>query len=61
MDKNNKNPETMIQTALIGAKKFVKKSGGKNKIIVPRILPIPTQGGALPLIPIFAGLSTLGT
>lgn len=36
--------------------------GIKRKIISkPRIIPIPKTGGFLPLIPIFAGLSALGT
>ena len=37
------------------------KRGGKSKFQVPTKLVLPeVQGGALPLIPIFAGLSALG-
>lgn len=61
MDKNSEDAETMIKTALSGAKKIVRKNGGKKKIKIPRILPTPVTGGALPLIPLFAGLSALGT
>ncbi|KAJ8910664.1 hypothetical protein NQ315_016042 [Exocentrus adspersus] len=28
---------------------------------MPRVIPIPKVGGILPLLPIFAGLSALGT
>lgn len=38
----------------------VKKAGGRKKINIPRVLPLPKTGGILPLIPIFAGLSALG-
>lgn len=47
--------------ALSAAKIAVKEAGGKKKIRTPRIIPIPKQGGLLPLIPIFAGLSALGS
>lgn len=61
MVKKTKNSRTVMKTALAGARKMVKKCGGKRKIKVPKILPIPLKvGGALPLIPIFAGLSALG-
>jgi len=32
-----------------------------RKLKVPRVISIPKTGGVLPLIPIFAGLSALGT
>ena len=39
----------------------MKEKGKKSKCNIPRELPPPTiDGGALPLIPIFAGLSALG-
>lgn len=42
------------------SKKFMKnKRLLKNAI--PRVIPIPKSGGVLPLIPIFAGLSALGS
>lgn len=47
--------------ALHAAKKSLKTVGGKQKIRTPRIIPIPKVGGILPLLPIFAGLSALGT
>lgn len=39
-----------------------KKCFPKNcKVKLPRVIPIPKTGGILPLIPIFAGLSALGS
>lgn len=46
-----------IETALAAAK----KSSSSTDVHTPRIIPIPKTGGMLPLIPIFAGLSALGT
>ena len=55
------NSKVLIAAALKGAKKAVKKSGGKTHIKKLRVLPIPSKtGGLLPLVPIFAGLSALG-
>lgn len=52
---------SMIKPALLAAKHYVKRAGGKKKIKVPRVIPIPKQGGFLPfLIPLFAGLSAVG-
>ena len=31
-----------------------------RKFTVPRVIPVPKLGGALPLIPILAGISALG-
>ena len=57
----NRKKDT-INTAIAGARYAVKKAGGKKNILIPRIIPIPTKmGGILPIIPIFAGLSALGT
>ncbi|KAJ8910927.1 hypothetical protein NQ315_014261 [Exocentrus adspersus] len=50
--------------ALKAAKQAVKKVGGKKNVRIPRIIPFDTQhhsGGFLPLIPLFAGLSALGS
>lgn len=49
--------------ALKIARQYVKKAGGRKKISVPRIIPLPKKtGGILPLLPlIFGGLSALGT
>lgn len=56
-----KTPKTIASTikmAYLAAKNLVPKD---KTIKVPRIIPIPKSGGILPLIPIFAGLSALGT
>ena len=52
----------VILSALKGARKIVKKAGGKKNVIIPRVLAIPSKvGGFLPfLVPIFAGLSATG-
>ena len=47
--------------AVVAARKSLKAAGGKRRIRTPRIIPIPKTGGILPLIPIFAGLSALGS
>ncbi|KAJ8909968.1 hypothetical protein NQ315_005975 [Exocentrus adspersus] len=50
--------------ALKAAKQAVKKVGGKKNVRIPRIIPFDKQhhsGGFLPLIPLFAGLSALGS
>lgn len=44
-----------IAVALKSAKKY------KKKIKSPRVIPVPKTGGVLPLIPIFAALSALGS
>lgn len=50
-----------IKKALNVAKHFVKTIGGKKNVRVPRVIPIPKQGGIIPfLIPLFAGLSAAG-
>ena len=52
----------VIKSTILAARTAVKKAGGKNKVIVPRVLPMSSKiGGALPfLIPLFAGLSATG-
>lgn len=50
----------LIKHTLQAARKIIKNVGGKKNVIVPRIIPVPKEGGILPLIPIFAGLSALG-
>lgn len=64
--KSNK-PSTFREAAKIAVKaaKGVVKTFGKmtKKHVItglPRVIPVPKLGGALPLIPIFAGLSALG-
>lgn len=59
--KKNNNLKEATKTALVAARKFIKNKGGKKRIQSPRIIPIPKIGGLLPLLPIFAGLSALGT
>lgn len=57
------NTNLAIKVALAA----VKKSKSKKRVKVPRIIKLPNvveptaSGGVLPLIPIFAGLSALGT
>ena len=58
----SKSSQKVIQSALKAARLAVKNVGGKRKVILPRILPLPPKvGGLLPfLIPLFAGLSATG-
>lgn len=56
--KTPKNISSMIKIAYSAARKLVPKD---KTIKVPRVIPLPKTGGILPLIPIFAGLSALGT
>ena len=58
----DKSAFKVIRSALKGARTAVKKIGGIAKVKVPRILPVAKRvtGSALPLIPIFAGLSAIG-
>lgn len=53
-----KNTHSAINFAYKAAKKLLSKNGG---VRIPRVIPVPKTGGILPLIPIFAGLSALGT
>lgn len=58
-----KKPTTVqksIRLALSAAKRLTKKKQNKTKIKIPRVIQVPKNGGILPLIPIFAGLSALG-
>lgn len=52
----------LAATKAVGvARKLVKNAGGRKKIRVPRVIPIPKRGGVLPfLIPLFAGISAAG-
>lgn len=62
MKKNIKQKNLLILTkkCVAAARKIIRKTNCK-KNQVPRVIPIPKTGGALPLIPIFAGLSALGS
>lgn len=53
-----KNTLAAINFAYKAAKKVIPK---RCHVRLPRVIPIPKTGGILPLIPIFAGLSALGT
>lgn len=46
-----------IELAFAAAKELTKD----NLVQLPRVIPIPKTGGVLPLIPIFAGLSAVGS
>ena len=60
IQKNSREGINTIQNALKTARLAIKKAGGRNRIKIPRVLPIK-QGGFLPLLPlIFGGLSALG-
>lgn len=58
-----------IHAALTAARKFKKgrslraigKRDGSAAAFGERVLPLPRSGGVLPLLPIFAGLSAIGT
>lgn len=53
-----RNIDDAIEIAIKAARN---KRKGRTRITVPRIIPLPKVGGALPLIPIFAGLSAIGS
>jgi hypothetical protein len=62
MLKNNIREKNMIKLTkkcISAAKKIIGKNNKKTR--TPRVIPIPKTGGMLPLIPIFAGLSALGS
>jgi hypothetical protein len=57
--KNNMREKNMVKLTkkcISAAKKIISKKTRR-----PRVIPIPKTGGMLPLIPIFAGLSALGS
>ncbi|KAK5648391.1 hypothetical protein RI129_003283 [Pyrocoelia pectoralis] len=59
--KKSKNTQEAIKSAITAAKLAVKTLGGKGNVNLPRVIPIPKEGGFLPfLIPLFAGLSAVG-
>lgn len=59
--KNNGPLKDVAKTALAAAKHIIREIGGKRNLKIPRIIPVPKQGGILPfLIPLFAGLSAAG-
>lgn len=60
MKKSRPTGSDAILNSALGAAKRVTMSS-KGKISIPRIIPIPKTGGLLPMVPIFAGLSALGS
>lgn len=57
-EKRNPSTKNLIRQSLLAVKKVLNK---KKISHLPRIISLPKTGGVLPLIPIFAGLSALGT
>lgn len=53
-----KSNKEAIKLMYLAAKKIIPKNCAMK---LPRVIPIPKTGGILPLIPIFAGLSALGS
>lgn len=47
--------------SLKAARRVIKKAGGRKRIKIPRMIPLPKSGGILPLLPILAGLSAMGS
>lgn len=55
-----KTSDDIVRAAISAAEEIaLENSGGVSR--QPRIIPIPKTGGVLPLVPIFAGLSALGS
>lgn len=52
-----RSSDDVLNTALAASKKLTQT----KSIAVPRVIRIPKTGGILPLVPIFAGLSALGS
>lgn len=65
LKKETKNKDVSTKTGMTSlvkqARAIVKEIGGKRNINIPRVLPVPKRGGILPLIPILAGLSAIGS
>lgn len=55
----HKNKKLAIQFAYDTARRIVNAS--RKTVKLPRIIPVPKSGGFLPLLPIFAGLSAIGS
>jgi hypothetical protein len=56
---SEKNMLKLTKKCVSAARKIFRKNNKKTRM--PRVIPIPKTGGMLPLIPIFAGLSALGS
>lgn len=59
--KSHKADKKRLRYATLAAVKSVRKFRKGRKLRSQRILPLPKSGGVLPLMPIFAGLSALGS
>ena len=63
--RQNLQPSTIgmgTSAAALAALKVARNLVRKKKVRVPRVIPIPKKtGGLLPLLPLFAGLSAIGT
>lgn len=56
---NTEDSNKLATTALHAARQIIKKK--RRSITLPRVIPIPKVGGLLPLLPILAGLSAVGS
>jgi hypothetical protein len=56
---SEKNMTKLTKKCVSAAKKIFRKNNKKTRM--PRVIPIPKTGGMLPLMPIFARLSALGS
>lgn len=54
-----KNAKDASKIAVAAAKKVVKELGGKERVNIPRVIPIAKYGGFLPAL--FGGLAALGS
>lgn len=61
INKSLKRKKKLTKASILAAVKLAKKIKKQHGIERPRVIPVPKTGGVLPLIPIFAGLSALGS
>lgn len=57
MEKNKR----LLRSTTLTALRAVRKLKGRSKVTRERMLALPKSGGLLPLLPIFAGLSAIGS
>lgn len=55
----SEDPSIIASTALQAAKRIIKNK--RKNVTIPRVIPLPKIGGFLPLLPILAGLSAVGS
>lgn len=53
--------KTAANISYRAAKMALKKAGGRKRIKIPRIIPIPKTGGLIPLLPLIASLGAIGS